>query len=561
MGIPDEELYKILLENQYVTEENLKKAKETADEEGVSLYDVILRKDFILEEQLVQLIADYLKLSYISFSNISIISETLQTLPEAFARKQKIVVFKKDDGGVSVAVSDPSNFGAIDFVRKKTGRPVTVYLTTKHDIEDALVLYTKDIHEALESIISENIKKANSNKITGEQEPPIIELVSTLLTYAYQNKASDVHIEPEKKVSIVRFRIDGVLHDIVKLPLEIYPQIVARIKVLAKLRTDEHQIPQDGKIQFTTEAETLDIRVSIVPITTGEKVVMRLLSEHARQFSLKNLGFSDQDLAKVNDAYQKPYGMLLATGPTGSGKTTTMYAILKLLNERNTNIMTIEDPVEYEIEGVNQIQVNVKANLTFAKGLRSILRQDPNIILVGEVRDEETAGIAINSAMTGHLVLSTLHTNDAATAVPRLLDMGIEPFLVASTITIIIAQRLVRKIHAHCRISEEINVKDIEKLLDSKLLKKIFEGKQTVRLYKGKGCQLCHNTGFEGRVGVFEVLIMDEDVRQAIVDRKDAGVIQKIAIKNGMQTMIEDGIGKVMAGETTIEEVLRVTKE
>lgn len=312
--------------------------------------------------------------------------------------------------------------------------------------------------------------------------------------------------------------------------------------------------------------DKLDIRVSIVPITEGEKVVMRLLSERSRQFSLEDLGLEADDLSKVGKAIEKPHGMILAVGPTGCGKTTTLYALLKILNKREINIMTIEDPVEYDIEGVNQIQVNPKTELTFAKGLRSIVRQDPDIILVGEVRDNETAGIAINSAMTGHLVLSTLHTNDAATSFVRLMDMGIEPFLIASTINVIAAQRLVRKICSKCRVSVEVPTSQPQSSshlggLSPELIKKHFGEKDTVRIYHGKGCPVCHQTGYSGRVGVFEVLEVDDEIQRAITSRADSNIIQNIAIKSGMTTMLEDGLRKVQRGITTIEEVMRVTKE
>ena len=353
-----------------------------------------------------------------------------------------------------------------------------------------------------------------------------------------------------------------MLHDVVKLPLELHGSIVTRVKVMSKLRTDEHASSQDGKLQITVSGDQLDIRVSIVPITNGEKIVMRLLSEKSRQFGLSDLGFGEMDLAKIERAYKKPYGMLLSTGPTGCGKTTTMYAVLKLLNKRDVNIMTIEDPVEYEIAGVNQIQVNEKSNLTFAKGLRSIVRQDPNIILVGEIRDEETAGIAVNSAMTGHLVLSTLHTNDAATSIPRLMDMGVEPFLVASSINVIVAQRLVRTICMKCRASEEVPKTTIASLIQiPDTIVSVVYKEDSCRMYKGKGCPVCHDTGYIGRIGLFEVMEITDAVRTAITERKDAATIKAIAVKEGMSTMMMEGLGKVKEGVTTLEEVLRVTKE
>jgi type IV pilus assembly protein PilB len=334
--------------------------------------------------------------------------------------------------------------------------------------------------------------------------------------------------------------------------------------VLSGLRTDEHHAPQDGKLQVTLDEEQLDVRVSIIPITNGEKVVLRLLSDQSRQFSLSNLGIGAEDLLKIQDSYQRPYGMVLVTGPTGCGKTTTLYSFLKLLNRRNVNIMTIEDPVEYDVEGINQIQVNPDANLTFATGLRSILRQDPNIILVGEIRDAETAGIAINLAMTGHLVLSTIHTNNASTTIPRLLDLGVEPFLITSTVNAIIAERLVRKIHESCRVSKEIPLGELFEKIDRKSVETIFgstDPDAPIRVYFGKGCPACHETGFQGRTGIFEVLTFNDVLRKAIVDEKNSNEIEELARSFGMKTMLEDGLVKVKNGMTTMEEVIRVSRE
>jgi len=379
--------------------------------------------------------------------------------------------------------------------------------------------------------------------------------VNTIINYGYKNRASDIHIEPLEKNSLIRIRVDGILHDIIELPKTLHQQVVTRIKVMSDLQTDEHLSPQDGKVTFNMGLEKLDLRISIIPITNGEKIVMRLLSERSRQFSLHNLGFSQEDFLKVKKAYEQPNGMILVTGPTGSGKTTTLYSIIKLLNRRNVNITTIEDPVEYTIEGINQIQTNVRTGLTFARGLRSLVRQDPDIILVGEIRDEETAGIAINSSMTGHLVLSTLHTNDAATAIPRFIDLKVEPFLIASTINIIVAQRLVRKICTNCRVSETIQV---DKLQEE--FKGYFPKKNEISLYHGKGCDICHNSGYQGRVGIFEVLVVNDEIRDGITNKESAEKIQAAAVNAGMTTMLDDGIQKVKSGITTLEEVIRVTK-
>ncbi len=384
-----------------------------------------------------------------------------------------------------------------------------------------------------------------------------------LLQYGYENKASDIHIEPYEDKILVRFRVDGVLHDVLSIDKKMHDLILTRIKILSRMRTDEHRSAQDGKIRHRMGKEKVDIRVSIIPITEGEKVVMRLLSSKNRQFNLIDLGFSDSDFKKVKKAVKNPHGMILATGPTGSGKTTTLYAILKILNKRTVNIATIEDPVEYDMEGVNQIQVNEKTDLTFAKGLRSIVRQDPDIIMVGEIRDEETAGIAVNSALTGHLVLSTLHTNDAATTLPRLLDMDIEPFLVASTVNIIVAQRLVRKICQTCRGSYTLTLKELKLIEGIKEIKEAYKDKgyknvKKLNFYKGAGCKVCGNTGYHGRIGIYEVLEMNEDIKDSILRRASSDEITKLAKKNGMKTMLEEGVEKILNGETTIEEVFRV---
>ncbi|MBI2049372.1 type II/IV secretion system protein [Candidatus Roizmanbacteria bacterium] len=555
----ESQLYNALKELGVIDRKALDAAYDESQKQKIPLENILLEKDLISDENLGKTIADLVSRPLARLGEISIPPEILKIIPEVVAKKQKIIAFNKDNKGLHVAMFDPNNIQMKDFLEKRVGIPVVVHFATEKDINNALFLYKKDLATTFDEIIGENIKEAKN--IKSNNDPPIIKIVDAILGYSYNNKASDVHVEPLKDKSIVRFRIDGILHDILSLPSSLHGPIVTRIKVLAFLKTDEHHAGQDGKLQFKADSEDVDVRVSIVPITNGEKIVMRLLSERSRQFSLVDLGFSPTDLEKVKKAYTKPYGMILATGPTGAGKTTTIYSVLKLLNDRGVNIMTIEDPVEYDIEGVNQIQVNPKTNLTFAEGLKSIVRQDPDIILVGEIRDFETADIAINSAMTGHIVLSTLHTNDAATAIPRLLDMNVEPFLLASTVNVIIAQRLVRKIHGRCRVSVDTEVESLTKYIEKPLLKKTFGESSKVRLYKGKGCQLDHGIGYEGRVGIFEVLIIDEEIRRAIIERRDAAEIKKIAAKNGMTTMIQDGLEKVKEGLTTIDEVLRVTKE
>ena len=387
----------------------------------------------------------------------------------------------------------------------------------------------------------------------------IINLIDGLIEYAHNARASDIHIEPEERRVRVRLRIDGVLHDSFILPKEIHSEIITRIKVLSGLRTDEHQAPQDGRFRLTfKKLGNVDIRVSITPTYYGEDAVMRLLSAKGETFTVDSLGFSAHDKEKIHTALRRPFGMILSTGPTGSGKTTTLYSFIKILNTSEVSIITIEDPIEYSIQGIDQIQVNPRTGLTFADGLRSILRQDPNIIMVGEIRDEETARIAINAALTGHLLLSTLHTNDAPTTLPRLLDMKIEPFLIASTVNIALGQRLVRKICADCKTEKQLTPDELKSLAE--ILPKTMNADEQ-KFYSGTGCAKCNNTGYIGRIGIYEVLLMDDDVRAAVVRKVSADEIKTIAIKNGMTTMVEDGIGKAMAGITTIEEILRVIHE
>lgn len=570
MVIDESSILRLLAEMRLVPDEAIAVARATAKKNGVPLLQALVSEGYVSEREATEIAGDILGVSVVRIPDIEIPDHVLRMIPLVVARAQRMIAIACNERGLAVAMEDPTNFQVCDFLVKKTGMPLRVFLATASDIERGLSFYTKDIGRTFDEIMAEHVKIAEHRTKEGGDalEAPIIRIVDTLFLYAYQNKASDIHIEPREKDALVRFRIDGILYDVLSFSSRIQTQVVARLKVLSRLRTDEHQAPQDGKIRVSLEgSETpIDVRLSVVPTTDGEKIVLRLLAEHVRRFSLSTLGLSPRDLTKVTEAYRKPYGMILSTGPTGSGKTTTLYAILKILNKPNVNIMTIEDPVEYDMSGVNQIQVNQRANLTFASGLRSILRQDPNIVLVGEIRDEETSDIAINLAMTGHLVLSTLHANDAATTVPRLLDLGVEPFLIASTVSVIVAQRLVRKVHEPCRVSEEVSLEFLRKELSEELVRNAFprivsSKKETVRMYRGKGCPLCHGSGYAERIGIFEVLSVDESVRHAIMERATASEIQQIAKKNGMRTMIEDGIEKARQGVTTIDEVIRVARE
>lgn len=567
----NKQLYNSLLELDIISDSQLKKAFDDSSIDR-SLGNILLDRDLISDEYLGEVIAELKGIKYVSFDQTPIDLKAIYTLPRKLSKKFKAVVFKKDEKQVHIAMHDPDNLSLISLVAKKTGLKPQVYYATNKAIINALNKYSNDIESEFETLFKEF--KSVNGKDSSKVDVPIIKVVDKFFNYSYQQKASDIHVEPEDEYTMLRFRVDGVLKDAVKIPKELHDQVITRIKVLSGLRTDEHQKAQDGKLKFTAEESEVDVRVSIVPTTVGEKAVMRLLSEKSRRLSLSDLGFPEKDLQKVKDAYSKPHGMILSTGPTGSGKTTTLYSLVKLLNQPNVNIMTIEDPVEYDMDRVNQIQVNNKAELTFAAGLKSIVRQDPDVILVGEIRDEETADIAINSAMTGHLVLSTLHTNDAPTAIPRLIDMKVEPFLVASSVNIIIAQRLLRKVCRRCITSKTIQVEDIIKhhlstkrgesssnTISKELIEKHFPGEKTIRVYEGSGCEVCNHSGYMGRVGIFEVLEVTDEIRELITSREDSTKIKKMAMEQGMTTMFDDGLEKVKQGITSLSEIMRVTKE
>jgi type IV pilus assembly protein PilB len=572
MDASQEQLYELLVLPGHVSEEDFGSSVSLAKRTGAELADVLVEKDFIQDRQLGRLFAESLGVPYVSERSGKIGSDLLDFVPEVVARSKELIPFEKTEQDISVAMVDPRDLDIIHAIEKRTGLAVIPHLITRRDLRASLIHYEQSVKSAFDELVR---KLSNPALPSDDRDEAMVEMVDTMLAYGYENRASDIHMEPYRAKVVVRFRIDGVMHDVLDIPQELQEVLVTRVKVLSKLRTDEHRSAQDGKLRFEvatgsgettgTEKEIVDVRVSIVPVQYGENVVMRLLSSKTRQFSLESIGLSSGDTEKVRRAIAHPHGMMLVTGPTGSGKTTTIYSMMKILNRREVHISTIEDPVEYDIEGVSQIQVNTKTKLTFAAGLRSIVRQDPDIIMVGEIRDHETADIAVNSAMTGHLVLSTLHANDAATTLPRLLDMGIEPFLVASTVNVIIAQRLVRKICETCRASaslsdEQIAVMSAEAGIVATFAKLGHQDLTKVMLFKGGGCSRCSNTGYAGRIGLFEVLEMSERIRKLVVERASADQIIAVAREEGMGTMMEDGIAKVTQGQTTIEEVLRVTK-
>lgn len=555
----NKKLEEFLVQGEFVTPEILNKLKLEAEQKNESLQNILVHKNILKDPQIGQIYADLNNWQYINLRDEEINTDLMRRIPKNVVEKQKLLVFKSDVEALHVAMNNPGDTKLLHFLKKSfADANIKPLYATEFDILDKIKLYDEKITDKLEVLIESESKEADNAKV---EDSAIVKILNLIITKGYEKAASDIHFDPQEEFTQVRFRIDGVLQDIVAIPKNLHDFVITRIKILSKLRTDEHLIPQDGKIRHEFNGEPVDIRVSIAPTTKGENTVLRLLSEGSRQYSLEDLGLSEKALKIMKDNIKKPWGMILATGPTGSGKTTSLYAILKILNVPGVNIATIEDPVEYNVDGITQIQVNSKAKLTFSGGLRSLMRQDPDIIMVGEIRDKETAEIAVNSAMTGHLVLSTLHTNDSATTLPRLLDMGIEPFLVSSTVNIAIAQRLVRRICPHCISTKQIKKAELTGKIPEKVLNAFFKDKEEVTAYEGKGCFVCKKTGYSGRVGVYEILQMDEDIKALIMANKDAETIKNKAIEKGMLTMLEDAVDKALEGQTTIEEVIRVVKE
>ncbi len=567
LRLPIDKLKEFLVDTGLVSLESFQLAQEDAQRTGQDLVDILISRGFISEDYVYQFYSDYFKTPFIKLRGRLIKKSILSLLPEETARLRRVAVFDKDDRGfVYLAMEDPGDLETINFVQKYVNAPVKVFLTTAKDLNYVYSLYGKEVVEDFKKVIEDNLKETARLKMMGEKEVaeeiPIVNIVDAILAYAISLNASDIHIEVLEDVVLIRFRIDGVLHEMLRIPKEVQPAIVARIKILAGLKIDEHRKPQDGRLRYEALGEAMDIRVSIMPTFYGEKVEMRLLRATAKPMSLRELGMLEDTVQIVEESIKKTYGMLLVTGPTGSGKTTTLYSILNMLNRPDVNIVTIEDPIEYYIRYVNQTQINPQSGITFATGLRAILRQDPNIIMIGEIRDEETAEIAVHSALTGHLVLSSLHTNDAPTAVPRLIDMNVPAFLVAAVLNTVIAQRLVRRVCKDCIVSYNPEPETIEAI--KRQVKDIGGEEIEVPkiLYRGAGCPICNYSGYRGQVGIFEVLNLDEDLRR-LVNKPDFSldVLKNLAQQKGMVTMLEDGMRKAQLGITTIEEVLRVIRE
>ena len=570
MPITFENLKKILEETGLVSEADLASVKEEAERTSRSVMNILIGRNYIAENYLAEVLSPYYGASIIDLKQVAIPQETLELIPETYAKSKSVVLFEKDDKKKigKLAMLDPNDYETIEFLRAKLDLWLEPYLTTESSLRYGLRQYKKKISGDFTKVISENVEKslliADEADLSKTAEAvPIITILDNIIEHAVVLSASDIHFEPLEKETLVRFRIDGVLQEILSLPKAISPILVARVKVLGNLQIDEHRIPQDGRFRFELDdGSTIDVRTNIMPVFKGEKVEMRLLKSSARPLTLSDLGFSKESLAIMEQEIKKPHGMILVTGPTGHGKTTTLYAVLNILNTHKVNITTIEDPIEYELPRVNQTQVNVKAGVTFGNGLRALLRQNPDIIMIGEIRDAETVEIAVHSALTGHLVLSSLHTNDAPSAVPRFIDMGAQPFLLASTINLVVAQRLVRKICSSCIESYKITP-EIERLVSAQIELSYDKHIQEVpkNLFRGKGCRICGNSGFQGQIGIFELFKVTDAIRDLILKSASAPEIRKTAVKEGMTTMFEDGLKKVEKGITTIEEILRVVRE
>lgn len=582
MRVEPQQLKAFMIDAGLISPEKFDQCLEKAKEKGVEVEAVLIAEGIVEEEELKKLEAYILGIPFVNLEKEIVPHEILRIIPEHVAKTYNVVAFRKRGNDLEVAMLDPQDLRAIEFIKKVTPYRILPRLTNTESIKNVLKQYQKTLETEFGELIKEEvagIKAVREEEKIKEKEElekmatelPIIRIVDTLVKHAILQRASDIHIEPTEKEVLVRYRIDGILRDAMVLPKLTAPGIVARIKVLSNLRLDEHRLPQDGRFKVEGEDYKYSIRVSILPVFDGEKAVMRLLPETARAFTLEELGLRGKALKDVKDNLKKPIGMILVCGPTGCGKTTTLYSMMAILNNPGVNISTLEDPIEYRMPRINQTQVNPKIGLTFASGLRALVRQDPDIIMVGEIRDNETASLAVNAALTGHLVLSTLHTNTAAGAIPRLIDMKVEPFLISSTLNLIIAQRLVRKL---CEAKEKYFLKkeevdnlakycDLDRILKILIEEKLATPRQNltkIPFYRPKPQKECPD-GYKGRIGIFEVLPASPKIKDLIVKKANANEIEEVAKKEGMRTMIEDGFVKAAQGITSIEEVLRVIIE
>lgn len=574
----------ILFEKKVITSDQLSAIKFEHVNTGKSVEQIVRERGYVSAEDLAQAVGDAYDIPFIQLTTQQIPAELMDLVPLTVARKYRIAPFELNEGKLSLAMVDPFDLQTIDFVERKTGHKVNPYISTEKNIEKVLEEQKgkelgEEIGAALEEIEQTTLKIEETNQDLTEatlRDAPIARIVGMILETAVKTGASDIHLEPGDDGSRLRYRIDGILEEKRKVPKEMHDSIIARIKILAKMKIDEKRVPQDGRFSVQVGNSHTDLRVSTLPTIYGEKVVIRLLKEEGVVYTFRDLGMRGLSLRRFEEVLLKPNGMILVTGPTGSGKTVTLASALSKLNTVRVNIVTLEDPVEIRVDGVNQVQINPQAGLSFATGLRSFLRQDPNVIMVGEIRDGETAELAVHAALTGHLVLSTLHTNSASGALPRLLDMGVESFLLSSTLNAVLAQRLVRKVCVDCKQETDTPESirdDIYKVIEQVEANKVLMAKdvelarfvktidkKNVKLYHGAGCNKCGNTGYRGRLGIYELLAMSDALAHAVVGNNPANVIEKISIEEGMLTLLQDGYLRVVEGSTTLEEVMRVAK-
>ena len=558
----------ILVSFGAMDQKNAEQIKLTEIQQGTSQEELIKKIGIVSEEDLVKAKATLYNIEYIDLTKVPASPEALALLSQDVAERFKVfpVSIDKKNGSINVAMADPMDLTAIEFIEQKTNLRVKAQAAAPSKIDEFIsTKYTnslsQEVTEAMKDVAVDldNIKTLDATKSGFIREEKIAEIVRHILEFAVRARASDIHIEPEERATRVRYRVDGILQEKLTIPRELHDSLISRIKILGGMKIDEKRIPQDGRFNFKGADEEIDLRVSSLPTTWGEKIVMRLLKKTGGVPDLPELGLRGQSLKVLEDAILRPHGIIIICGPTGSGKTTTLYSLISRINTPKVNIITLEDPIEYKIKGVNQVQVNQGAGLTFASGLRSFLRQDPNVILVGEIRDQETADLAVQASLTGHLVFSTLHTNDSSGALPRLLDMGAEPYLLTSSMTAIIAQRVVRKIHEDCKEVYQPDPKIVEEV--KTVLGNFWPTGKQMQFYKGKGCPECGNTGYHGRVGIFEALPISEKISKLILSRSPASDIEKQAKEEGMITLKQDGYLKVLDGMTSIEEILRVAQE
>ncbi len=559
-------LGQLLVKNKMITEEQLEDALEEQGRSGKALGRILVEMGAISEGQLTAVVAEQIGTEYVDLGSYPVDPAAANMIDKAVATRYTMIPVDFRDGKLIVAMADPTNVFALDDLHAVTGMDVIAVVSTPVDIKKAIDLYMNSLspvdqeQAAEEEIVLPDPEELLPEEIEEEfreeeaEDAPIVRYVNLVLAEAVRDNASDVHIEPREKDLRIRFRVDGVLHEVRKSSKRVHPGIISRIKILSNMNIAERRVPQDGRFNMTVGGKNVDFRVASLPTVHGEKIVLRILDRSTLLMNLEDLGMEPEPLEQFKKAFKKPYGAVIVTGPTGSGKTTTLYAALAELNRREVNIITVEDPVEYQLKGVNQVQVNTKVGLTFARTLRSILRCDPDIVMVGEIRDPESAKMAIESALTGHMVLCTLHTNDAPSAMTRMIEMGVEPFLIASAVDAVVSQRLARKLCRRCRQEAEYDVKYLKKIGFPEV-----EGDK-IKIYRAKpdGCVFCGRTGYRGRVGLFEVLMVDEDIEKLVVNMATAHEIGRLARQKGMKTHREDGFIKVLRGITSIEEVLRV---